>query len=135
MGFGEACDLLRCHPRVKQLENYLNSKMKYSIFGQRSLDKPGGWARKLYSELSEFVHSRPTSTAVDMWQGSNGPIYVPASFRRVYALYLDTVALSYALVKLARPEFKYPNTKHLFHSAHVLPSKVAVFTYKFLWKP
>ncbi|MFQ5886142.1 MAG: hypothetical protein ACE5II_02785 [Anaerolineae bacterium] len=132
--FGMACDHLIAHRCTQPLGEYIKSKMNYSIFGQRSPGKPGGWARKLHSELSDFVHSLPTHSSGSMWEGSNGPIYVPPSFGKVYALYLDTVALAYALVKLARPSFKLPGVaKHLFHIKQVRPSKVAVYTYEFLF--
>ena len=58
----------------------------------------------------------------------------PSSFGRVHALYLDTMALDYVLLKLARPAFKLPEAaRHLFQSAAVHPSKIAVYSYKFLW--
>lgn len=133
--YGKACDHMHKDPLVQPLEEYLNSEMDYSVFGQKSGEKQGGWARKLYSELSDFAHSRPTHAAVVMWQGSNGPIYVTSSFMRVFALYMDTMALSYALVKLVRPEFKCPRTtNYFFTSKYIRPSKVAVLTYRFLWK-
>lgn len=91
------------------------------------------WARKLYSELSSFIHSRPTHPSGMMWKGNNGPIYVPDSLGRVYALYLESVALGYVLVKLARPSFELPEaTRYLLGSSHVRPSKVAVYAYGFL---
>jgi len=133
--FGTACDQLLGHSRIQPLRDYIKSKMDYSIFGQKARSKPGGWARKLYSELSDFAHSRPTHSSAIMWEGSNGPIYVPASFGKVYALYLDTVALGYVLVKLARPSFGLLEaTRYLFRSPHVLPSKVAVYAYECLWQ-
>ena len=134
VGFGMACDHLIGHPRVQVLEDYLRLKMHYSIFGQKSSMNREGWARKLYSELSNFAHSRPSHSSAMMWKGSNGSIYVPSSFGKVFALYLDTAALTYVLLKLARPAFKRPlAAKYIFHSPNALPSKVAVYAHGFLW--
>ena len=59
---------------------------------------------------------------------------MPSSFQRVNALYLDTMALSIVEVKLARPDFRLrPKMKDMFHSSNVKPSKVAVYSYQFLW--
>jgi hypothetical protein len=134
LSFGRACDHLLNHPKTRPLHDYLKTQTGYSMFGQKSPGKPEGWARKLYSELSGFAHSRPTHSSAIMWEGSNGPIYVPSSFGRVYALYLDTMALGYILIKIARPAFKLPQAaRHLFQSSQVFPSKVAVYSYEFLW--
>jgi hypothetical protein len=135
ISFGMACDCLLGHPTTKPLHDYLKSQMGYSIFGQKVSGDSGGWARRLYAELSDFAHSRPTHSSVIMWDGSNGPIYVPSSFGKVYSLYLDTVALGYIFVKLARPTFKLPQAaRPLFQSSQVSPLKVAVYSYKFLWE-
>jgi len=132
--FGTACDHLHKHPRTQPLHDYISLKMGYSIFGQKAAGEPGGWARRLHSELSDFVHSLPTHSSGSMWEGSNGPIYVPRSFGKVYALYLDTMALGYVLVKLARPSFELPEAAtYLFRSPQALPSNVAVYAYEFLW--
>jgi len=134
--FGTTCDSLVNHPQVKPLEEYLQQQMHYSIFRQKSYVNPeGGWARRLFSELSDFAHSKPTRSTASLWEGSNGPIYVSSSFRKVYALYLDTTALGYVLIKLARPTFDLPRhvIKCIFESPNVKPSKVAVYSYKYLW--
>lgn len=134
--FGNVCDKLHKHSESISLENHLGKQMNYSLFGSKSSDNPKGegWARKLFSNLSNFAHSRPTHSSGIMWEGSNGPIYVPGSFRRIYALYLDTMALGFVLVKLSRPAFKLPDSaRYLFSSSQVKPSKVAINSYRFLW--
>jgi len=131
--FGNACECLFDHPSTQELHDYINSKMDYSIFAKKPHENES-WARNLYSKLSHFAHSRPTHSAVVMWEGSNGPIYVTNSFGRIYALYLDTMSLSYVLVKLARPTLKLPRvTRHLFRSPKVRPSKVALYAFQHLW--
>jgi len=137
IGFGTACDRLMNHSRVKPLEKYLQEQMHYSIFKQKSNSNPeGGWARKLFSELSDFAHSRPTHSSASLWEGSNGPIYVPLSFGKIYTLYLDTTVLGYVLIKLARPSFELPRSvlKYIFSSPTVKPSKVAVYSCRYFWK-
>ena len=135
ISFGMACDQLLRHPKTKPLHNFLKSQMAYSIFEQKSTGNSGGWARRLYSELSDFAHSRPTLSSFILWDESNGPAYTPSSFHMVYALYLDTMALSYVLVKLAKPTFMLPRkARQLLQSSKVRPSKVAAYSYKFLWK-
>lgn len=132
--FGEACDHLQGHAATQPLERLIESKMGYSIFAQKRAEKEEGWIRNIYSQLSEFAHARPAVSLARMWEGSNGPVYVPSSFGRVFALYLQTVAVSWILLKLARPKFNLPTSaKHLFHSKTVRPSKVAMHSYEFLW--
>lgn len=132
--FGTACDCLIRHSGTAALEGHLKSKIGLSVFGQRSLTSPAGWAPDLYDRLSRFAHSRPSYSAGAMWEGSNGPVYIRESFEKVRRLYLETMALGYALVKLARPAFPAPRTaKLLFPVSKVQPSSVGVLSYEFLW--
>ncbi len=136
--FGEACDHLINHSKTRSLQDYLKTKLNFSIFEQKSNNNPGGWTRRLHSKLSDSVHSLPTYSSATKWEGSNGPIYVPKSFMEVYALYLETMAIGYVLVKLARLDFELSQiTQDFFFQAfrdRVLPSKVAVLSYIFLWR-
>jgi hypothetical protein len=66
--FGMACDHLLRRPRIQPIEDYIKLKMDYSIFGQRSSNTQSGWARKLYSELSEYTHSRLAHSFAKMWE-------------------------------------------------------------------
>lgn len=136
--FGNACDKLNDLDNVRSLNDYLYSKMKGTVFepkNSRYESYPGGWARRLYYELSNFVHSKTTYSSVDMWDGSTGPIYIRKSFGRISALYCDTLALIYVLIKLSRPEFSLPaETRCIFKFPNIKPSKIAVYTYQYLWK-
>jgi len=134
--FGSACDGLSGHSSIRPLSEYLKSKIGSAIFEKKTLSDPGGWARRLYSRLSEFAHAKGGKTSAAMWEGSNGPIYVSKSFGETYALYLDTMALSFALVKLARPSFILPGAAKnlLANPPDVRPSKVSVYTFEFLYK-
>jgi hypothetical protein len=132
--FGSACDRLMGNARMAGLESHLHSRMKYSIFNQKTSNVDPGWARFLYSELSDYSHSRPTHSEGALWEGSNGPVFVPKSFGRVYAYYVSVCALLYVLVKICRPYMKLPEaTKWLFKSKHVTPAQVAVESFEYVW--
>jgi hypothetical protein len=137
VNFGEACDRLNGLNDVRDVNNFLYSKMKDTLLEQKNSryrSYPGGWARKLHSQLSNFVHSRPSYSHVDLWKGSNGPIYVTQSFGRISAMYCDTLALIYVLVKIARSGFSLPpEAGFVFRFPNVKPSKVAIYTYQYLW--
>jgi hypothetical protein len=98
--FGRACDQLSIQP----LNLYLRSTLGESLFDQRTEISSGGWARRLYSELSRFAHSRPGFTDGDMWQ-SNGPIYAPDAFIQFSNKFFEVSVMCCILVKLGRPKF------------------------------
>jgi hypothetical protein len=138
--FKDLCKSFRDHPHARRLEDHLcaqqyNSDLPWSVFGRIPPQRASSWADRLYGELSNYAHSRPDHSSAAKWDGSNGPIYVRDSFGTVYTLYLDTMALCYVLVKLARPAFRLPRAaaRLLFPGSPVLPSKVAVYSYEFLW--
>jgi len=137
VNFGRACNNLNGLDDVKSLNDYLYSKMKDTLFEQKNsryTDYPGGWARKLHSQLSNFVHSKPAYSNFALWEGSNGPIYVPQSFGRICAMFCDTMALTFILIKISRPTFALPKKAiSVFNFPNVRPSKVAVYTYRYLW--
>lgn len=135
--FGNACDNLNNLDDIKFINDHLYVKMKDTIFDQKNSryqGYSGGWARTLHSKLSNFVHSKPSYSLVDTWAGSTGPIYVKKSFGTVSALYCDTLALTYVLIKLARPDFKLPSqTEFIFKFPNIKPSKISVYSYEYLW--
>jgi hypothetical protein len=136
--FDLACSKLTKLDDVKSINNYLFSKIKTTLTEQKNSrykGYQGGWARKLYSQLSNYVHSRPSYTIGELWLGSNGPIYIRQSFGRVCASYCDTLSLIYVLIKLARANFQLPSeAEYLFKFPNVLPSNVSLYSIKFLWK-
>jgi len=133
MRFGESCDKLSRIDRVQGLEAHLHVTLNDSLFDQKNKTSDGGWARRLYSELCQYSHSRPNYTNAGLWN-SNGPLYVARSFKITYSLYYDITALSYLLIKLARPDFTLPEeiTK-LFRSYRRSSDKVPYESYKFLF--
>lgn len=138
--FKNLCKFLRDHPTARRLEDHLcaqqyDSVSPWSVFGRKPPQKARSWARRLNRELSSFTHSRPNHSSAATWDGSNGPIYVPESFGTVYTLYLETIALCYVLVKLARPSFRLPRAalRLLSPGPPVLPPKVVIYSFEFLW--
>jgi hypothetical protein len=134
IGFGCACDHLRRHPVALPLERHLESQSVLPLFRQKGARVAEGWARRLYSRASDFSHARPQQNLNAMWEGSNGPIYVPASFGAVFALYLETALLGFILCRLARPAFACPAAvSACFRSQGILPNKPSVVACEFLW--
>ena len=138
ISFDTACNNLNKLNDVKSINDFLYKKMNDTLFDQKNSryqGYSGGWARKLYSELSNFVHAKPSYSHVATWDGSTGPIYVKHSFGKLSALYCDTMALTYVMIKLARPDFNLPNqTEYIFQFPKIKPSKLSVYTYKYLWE-
>lgn len=132
--FGSICDLLPQNADIKDIENMLEEKMQYSIFAQKNTPNGPGWARILFSKLSNFAHANPEHSDANLWKGSNGPIFIPESFGKIYALYLETCALIYVLSKICRQDLELRHaTGWLFGSKRVIPSKVAYLSFQYLW--
>lgn len=105
--FGAACDLLPKAPPINTIESRLNSKIGDSLFRPMNGAYPGGWVRRLYSELSNYLHSRPRHTNGALWQ-SNGPIFVPKAFGLAAELLFETSALCFVIVKTCWPDIALP---------------------------
>jgi len=131
--FGQACDGLARAASVQPLNAHLQATLNDSFFNQKTRTNQGGWARRLYSELSDYAHTRPGFTNVDMW-ASNGPVYVREAFVSFGEMYLQTSALGFLLVKLGRPGFLLPqDALPVFGSARVRPMKIARVAYEHLF--
>ncbi len=133
--FGKACDRLIAATAVQPLRAYLKRELEDGIFEQKTPERPGGWARRLYETLSNYAHSRPSYTMGDLWE-SNGPVFVPEVFVRTASLFFETVTYSYILVKLGRTRFELPESVgRLFSDEHIQPTKIAHLSYDFLYRP
>ena len=133
LSFGKACDSLDGALPIQSLNAHIQATLNDSLFKQKTKTNPGGWARRLYSELSNFSHTRPGFTNVDMW-ASNGPIYVHEAFISTVNTYLQVSALSFLLVKLGRPVFTLPpDALQVFDSPRMRPMKIARFVYEYLF--
>ena len=95
--FGTACDLLPKTAEFSEFERKLKSRSAgLGIFDQKTTAHKGGWARSLYAELSDVVHTRPHVAARHYWDGSNGPVFWPGRSSNVidtFSKLLRSVAL------------------------------------------
>jgi len=133
ISFGQSCDGLAGAVSVQPLNAHLRSALSDSIFNQKTNTNKGGWARRLYDELSDYAHTRPGFTNADSW-GSNGPVYARDAFESFGKMYLQTSALGFLLVKLGRHDFVLPqNALRIFTSAQLRPIKIACVAYEYLF--
>lgn len=131
--FREACDGLAGASALHTLNAHTLTTLGDTIFNQKTKAAPGGWARRLYDELSDYSHTRPGFTNVDMW-ASNGPIYVTEALVLTAEMYMQVSALCFVLVKLGRPGFILPQAAaQLFGSTTVRPMKIARVAYEHLF--
>jgi hypothetical protein len=130
--FGNACSGLSSSIAIKPLNTYLHATLGESLFDQKTPTKTGGWARRLYSELSNYSHSKPTYANADMW-ASNGPIYQRKTFQMTTNLIIQTFAFCFILVKIYRPAYSLPETcKQLYQSGEFPWMNIALHTYDYL---
>lgn len=64
--------------------------------------------KRLYKDLSGFVHSGPGGGNAPLWNGSNGPIWVSESFELVYRRFRDVMAMCLVLLSVGWPSFVMP---------------------------
>jgi hypothetical protein len=133
LGFGAACDVLQSTPALDSLRTKLAKHPGDSIFDQRTKTTRGGWARRLYSNLSGFEHSSPTCRNGDMWQ-SNGPVFAPKALCRVASIFLETSSLCFLLVKAVRPAFSFPDEARTITEAELIgTTPIAIAAYQNLF--
>ena len=133
LSFGQACDGLDGASPVQPLNTHIQAAIGDSIFKQKTKRNPGGWARRLYSELSNYSHTRPGFTNVDMW-ASNGPIYVREAFMSTVDTYLQVSALCFIVVKLGRPTFSLSHDAlQVFEATRIKPMKTGQVAYEYLF--
>lgn len=133
LSFGRACDGLDEASSVQPLNAHIQVALGDSIFKQKTGGNPGGWARRLYSELSNYSHTRPGFTNVDMW-ASNGPIYVHEAFMSTVDIYLQVSAMCFIMVKLGRPTFSLPHDAlQIFEAPKIKSMKIARAAYEHLF--
>lgn len=107
--FNAAATGLHGASETKWLHDHLLHTVHFGFIDQanRGLAYPGGWVRQLYQKLSKYSHGRPLYNNTGLWQ-SNGPIYVGRAVAIVTGLFIETLATSYIIVKLCRPDFELP---------------------------
>ena len=111
--FKKGCDKLSSSPKLSALQNHLCRELSDSIFAQKdsSVNYNGGWARRLWSRLSEYAHSRPRHTGQALSGGPSVPIYNKDSFELVENVFSETLCLCYILNKIGRPDFEFTGLK------------------------
>jgi hypothetical protein len=98
--FGRSCRTLHdTYPEPQDSDGY-------SIFGRKRDD--AAWARRIYSRLCGYAHSRGGSTNVDLWQ-SNGPIRVPSVVVSVLEQLREVAAFVSLEILVAHPDFVMPS--------------------------
>ena len=105
ISLGQACDGLI--QGAQKLEFDLRQLVGDTLFAQKTSQREGGFARRIFDGISDFTHARPGSTDGDM-RGSNGPIYVRSAFHHVSRIQFEVFALCYVLALLARPKLPAP---------------------------
>ena len=134
IGFGEACDKLITAQCVQPLSKALLTRGGTDLFRPGQGKKQAGWVRRLYSGLSDYLHSRPGFDAAQMWGGSNGPIYEKGAFRWKHRLWYNVRNLL-CPCKLVRPATPLtPKLKHLFAQAAVRRDSTADVAVHHLWR-
>jgi len=130
--FAQACDGLS--GATTPLRAHLRANVNDSLFDQRNSTDEGGFARRIYSGISEFSHSRAGHADSDMRE-SNGPIYVASAFKHVAWMQFETLGLCFVLVLLARPKQRLPEpATELFRDVKRLKSRVTRAAFEFLYQ-
>lgn len=102
--FGWAADNAPLNSSIQKLEGYLTTATHDNLFRQETLKKRAGFARRLFRELSQFTHGGPAFTNGDLWEGSNGLIFVPKAFEKWSVTFAKTYALGVLEARLAQPK-------------------------------
>jgi hypothetical protein len=131
LSFGQACDGLS--GAMMLLRAHLRATVNDNLFDQKKSTDEGGFARRIYSGISEFSHSRPGHADSDMRE-SNGPIYVASAFKHAAWMQFETLGLCFVLVLIARPKQRLPEVVvELFEDVKRLESRVTRAAFEFLY--
>jgi hypothetical protein len=107
IGFKAAREQLASLPRIQAVETAVAAAS--ATRGLPSLSGPDGWTGRLYWELCKYTHSRPGHTTASLWQGSNGPIYVPESVEYAVKLWRFVFATCCVLLWVSVPTLSFPD--------------------------
>jgi hypothetical protein len=64
------------------------------------------WVAESFRQLNTFSHGKPSTGYAELWEGSNGPIYVPRSFEIWKRAFFDVFLLAVLLTSLAEPRLR-----------------------------
>lgn len=131
LSFGQACDGL-CGSTAR-LQNHLRATVNDSLFDQRNSTDEGGFARRIFSGVSNYTHSRPGHTDSNMRE-SNGPIYVKSAFNHVAWMQFEVMGLCLVLLLIARPKQHLPAPAiELLEDVKRVKSRVTRAAFEFLY--
>jgi hypothetical protein len=122
LSFATACDGLIA--ATEPLRRRLREALGDSLFDQKDSTTDGGFARRLFSGISDFSHSRPGRADGDM-RDSNGPIYVRSAFEHAAWIHFEVIGLCFVLALIARPKLvALPSVIDLFGDETRVQSRV-----------
>jgi len=125
--FGNACDGLINADPLKGLNARFKESLGDSFFNQKGNTNPGGWVRRLHSELSEYAHSRPGYSQADQWE-SNGPVYASDALDFCLDKFIETSMLGFVLAKLSLPNVTLPKSTVLAFASKIPASSPIIKT-------
>ena len=65
--------------------------------------------KRLYKDLSGYIHSQSDATNATLWGGSNGPVFERRSFRLAYGYFRDVMAMGFVLLSIGWEEYAIPD--------------------------
>lgn len=101
--FGWAADSVAQNQAVQNLEQHLTNATADNFFRQRAGADTGGFARRLFGNLSRYSHGRPGFTHGDIWE-SNGPVFVPKAFTKWAIAFAQVYCFCLIVCRLAQPK-------------------------------
>ena len=131
LSFGQACDgLCRSMPALRSHVSHFGNG---SLFDQKTPNDEGGIARRIFSALSEFSHSRPGYSDSHV-RKSHGTIYVRSAFNHFAWIQFETLGLCFVLLLIARPKQRLPEVVvELFKDVKRFKSRVTRAAFEFLY--
>jgi hypothetical protein len=99
--FGNSATRLTNDRSVRDFEARILAATGDNVFRQkdRPSNDPGGFARRLFADLSKYAHGAPGHTEADLWQ-SNGPVFCAKVFIKWCALFGKVMALAVLMITL-----------------------------------
>ncbi len=87
----------------------------------------GEFPDKLFRNLSNFTHPRSNSCDAALWN-SNGPMYAHDAAMLTFFTFLSGYAISYLLVRIARPAFVLPPESRILFEEDWMPDRKGLST-------
>jgi hypothetical protein len=103
--FGSSANRVMNHASVKVFDARIFMRTGDNVFRRKDSSRkdPGGFARRLFCELSKYTHGAPGRSEADLWQ-SNGPIFHPDAFLTWGRLFCKVVAIGSLVIVLGHTE-------------------------------